>query len=270
MGLDLKEVATDIVVGALGGAAGNVVGQPFDVIKTRMQVQASPARSLVAHCKELVAEYGVLGFFRGLTPPLAGAAFYQATCFASYNAGLRLYEWGWRAASDEDMSKVVAAGVFSGVVTVLVTTPMEVFKIALQVKQTKSRSGDFVAMLRSGAVHPYKGCLAVLARDAPTTGFYFYVYEKLTRQYGFDEFTAGGAAGAGAWTLAIPADVVKTKVQASPAHLPVGECVRGIYAARGWRGFFAGGLPIVLRAFPVNAVAFKVYHDGKRMSAECW
>ncbi|KAG8972227.1 hypothetical protein FRB90_010284 [Tulasnella sp. 427] len=45
----------------------------------------------------------------------------------------------------------------------------------------------------------------------------------------------------------------------------VAEVARTIYRTHGWRGFYAGFTPIILRAFPVNAAAYSVYEGIMRL-----
>lgn len=81
---------------------------------------------------------------------------------------------------------------------------------------------------------------------------------------------AGGLAGFGSWSLAVPADVVKSRIQSrvtqpslgagSPGRaMGVGECMRLIYAEAGIAGFFTGWTVTVCRSVPVNAITLVVY-----------
>lgn len=83
-----------------------------------------------------------------------------------------------------------------------------------------------------------------------------------------ESFLTGGIAGIGAWMFAYPQDVVKTKLQVQATKyrqsrwLPDGgfvDCWRSIYRNEGYRGFFAGITPCMLRAFIANAFMIVVY-----------
>ena len=45
----------------------------------------------------------------------------------------------------------------------------------------------------------------------------------------------------------------------------VAAVARTIYTTLGWRGFYAGWTPIILRAFPANAAAYSVYEGTMQL-----
>lgn len=66
-------MALEFVAGALGGAAGIVVGQPFDTLKVLQQTQASGhGTSLWTTFRQSVSTNGYIGLFDGLATPLLG------------------------------------------------------------------------------------------------------------------------------------------------------------------------------------------------------
>jgi len=74
---------------------------------------------------------------------------------------------------------------------------------------------------------------------------------------------AGGLAGAASWATALPADVVKSNIQGAPLGSPRHSLriltVGGrILREAGFKGFFRGFVPCVIRSVPVNAVTFFV------------
>ena len=70
---------------------------------------------------------------------------------------------------------------------------------------------------------------------------------------------AGGFAGVCYWCVAFPWDVLKARMMTAPEDRPfpsLRAAAEQLYAEAGWRGFWRGFLPCVLRAFPANAAAF--------------
>jgi len=108
-----------------------------------------------------------------------------------------------------------------------------------------------------------------MIRDGPGSAVYFAVYEvtkKAMTPAGQDPSRlnlgaivfAGGMAGVGMWAIAIPPDVIKSRIQTAPEGMYRGfiDCARKTIAADGvsalWRGFW----PAMGRAFPANAATF--------------
>ena len=50
-----------------------------------------------------------------------------------------------------------------------------------------------------------------------------------------------------------------------PQYRGMRDVARAIYRTEGWRGFFAGFTPCVLRAIPANAAAFTAFEVMMRI-----
>ena len=134
----------ELLYGSLSGMAFGLVspiaGQPFDVVKTKMQADtrfltASPF-SVV---KKVVASDGVRGMYRGLLPILASTGVQKTVLFTA-NAGTR------RAVEQSGISLlneaipgsgglkpgVLIGGVASAAARTVVETPFELIKVRLQ------------------------------------------------------------------------------------------------------------------------------------------
>jgi len=97
---------------------------------------------------------------------------------------------------------------------------------------------------------------------------YFGAYELFKRQLTrlsalpapANNFLAGGCSATMMWCVAFPTDVVKNRLQAqnesAKRYRGTLDCVRQIMAADGWRGFYRGFTPCLLRSFPANGAAF--------------
>jgi solute carrier family 25 carnitine/acylcarnitine transporter 20/29 len=68
---------------------------------------------------------------------------------------------------------------------------------------------------------------------------------------------SGAAAGAAHWTISLPIDVVKSRVQADASGaLRARDAAAQLWAEGGARAFFRGLGPALLRALPANAACF--------------
>jgi len=73
----------------------------------------------------------------------------------------------------------------------------------------------------------------------------------------------GGLAGELLWLGSYPFDVVKSKMQSDGfgtgmRYQGMVDCVRQTWRGEGWRGFWKGVGPTLLRAMPVSAGTFAV------------
>ncbi|GAA5863099.1 hypothetical protein JCM3774_001420 [Rhodotorula dairenensis] len=267
------------VSGGVGGIAAVLVGQPFDLTKVRLQT-AAPGQYTGALdvVKQTLARDGVRGFYRGMGPPLAGVTPMFAVSFWGYAMGKKLVYAATpnRTSSVLSYGELAAAGFFSAIPTTLVAAPVERVKVLLQMqgqggKQLYSGPMDAVAKLyaEGGLRSIYRGTLATVARDGPGSAAYFVVYEmvkKALTPVGQDPsklslsavMVAGGSAGVAMWTLAIPPDVVKSRLQGAPEGTYKGfiDCARQTVAKDGASALFKGFGPAMARAFPANAATF--------------
>lgn len=79
---------------------------------------------------------------------------------------------------------------------------------------------------------------------------------------------AGGIGGAAFWVLMFPVDVVKSRLQtqnpfAPDRYLGMRDCTARLWREEGWRAFFRGYTPCLLRSVPANCVTFLVFEKVK-------
>jgi hypothetical protein len=133
-----------------------------------------------------------------------------------------------------------------------------------------------------------RGTAATAAREIPGNAIFFTVYEltqawfprwardaekkqtdgetaaaasaasRFWLQEALAAVTCGGTAGSVFWAVMLPVDYAKTRYQiAHPGDrddAPLLRLMRRTYSERGARGLYAGVGPVLLRAFPTNAV----------------
>jgi len=203
--------------------------------------------------------------------------------FASYNFFLRLQCQG--SIRDASITQIALAGVGSGIVSAVVTTPTELIKIRQQQCTSSSTARGVVAKIikTGGFVGLYRGAGATALRDCGY-GAYFASYEATARALstpgdsrvgGWPVLVSGGVAGVVGWSATFPIDVVKTRVQgtgpgitaAAVAPLTPGanpyrttwSTIVNSYRAEGIPVFFRGLAATLIRAVPVNMVTFGVF-----------
>ncbi|KAH8835730.1 mitochondrial carrier [Flagelloscypha sp. PMI_526] len=190
------------------------------------------------------------------------------------------------------------AGLFAGCTSSLLATPMELLKVNLQIQQQASVAdrqfkGPIDVARRivrtEGPLGLWRGFTGSLAQRCAFFWMFFGV-EGFMRGFShlsnYDiharrltdyvspplaNFFAGGFASFAFWITAIAPDTVKNRMMSWPYPNPYSTIqastrrptfigvARQIYTTDGYRGFFRGLGPCLLRAFPVNACAYFVY-----------
>lgn len=90
---------------------------------------------------------------------------------------------------------------------------------------------------------------------------------KLEMSTASANFWSGGLGSFAFWGVSIPADNLKNRIMGAPLdakYTPLRTIAADILRYEGLGGFYRGFVPIVLRAFPVNAAAFLVYESLMR------
>lgn len=130
--------------GGFGGVSAVLVGQPFDLTKTRLQTAAAGTYTggLDVVRKTLKAD-GIRGLYRGMGPPLVGVTPIFALSFWSYDTGKKIVYKFTPDRTNPKLSygELAFAGAFSAVPTTLVAGPAERVKVLLQVRRRDDNAG---------------------------------------------------------------------------------------------------------------------------------
>jgi len=246
----------------------------------RLQTQSStnPIYSGAADCvKQTVAKEGPRALYKGMFAPLMASSPIFALSFVGFGLGKKLQQ----SHPDEAVGplKLAAAGCLSGLMTTIIMAPAERAKCLLQVQAANSGQAakykgltDVVLSLyREGGLRSiFRGSAATAARDVPASAAYFASYELIQRGLQGPDRTqlsiwstlfAGGMAGICNWLVAIPMDVVKSRLQAAPEGRYTGaiDVLKQLLKNEGPVALYKGCVPILLRSFPANAACFMGY-----------
>ncbi|XP_033647117.1 mitochondrial basic amino acids transporter-like [Asterias rubens] len=277
-------MASDFIAGCVGGAAGVLVGQPFDTVKVRLQAQtlATKRYNGVAHCFVKIARQETMfGFFKGMASPLAGLAFINTIVFGVQGNMMRQIE-------NQTPFSHFCCGAVSGSIQSVIAGPMELAKIRMQMEgigedkqhQTKTHYKGSIDAIRKiyhqeGIRGCYRGFTLTLLRDTPGFATYFMSYDILCRRIADVSkdneigigglLMAGGLSGMISWCVSFAADVMKTRIQADGIEGPQScqytgtiDMIKKSYHSEGITVFAKGLGASLLRAFPVNAATFTV------------
>ncbi|XP_054464423.1 mitochondrial carnitine/acylcarnitine carrier protein [Anoplopoma fimbria] len=287
----------NFLAGGVAGACLLLAGHPLDTIKVRLQTQpkVSSARYVIYSgtydCfRKTISKEGVLGLYRGMGAPLAGAAPMMAISFFGFGLGKKLLQ------TDPNKpltyTQIFLSGCLAGVFTTVIVAPGERIKCLLQVQASRGESkyaGPVDCAVRlykeQGIRSLYKGTVLTLIRDVPSNGLYFLTYECLKNlmtpegqgsQLSTPKILlAGGIAGILNWTIALPPDVLKSNFQtaADGKYRGIVDVLRTLLREEGPRGLYKGFNAVFLRAFPANAacfLGFEVALKGLNILAPSW
>ena len=264
-------------------------GQPFDIVKVRLQTTTQYPSALSA-ARSILANEGATAFYKGTLTPLLGIGACVSIQFGAFHAARRWFED--RNASHSrplqlSYSQYYAAGAFAGVANSVISGPIEHVRIRLQTqphgadKRLYSGPLDCVRKLASPAYGGgllrglYRGEAVTVLREAQAYGVWFLTFEWLMNGDAARNAIAradiptwkvafyGGLAGEALWLASYPFDVVKSKMQtdgfgSQQRYRSMRDAFAQTWRAEGMRGFWKGLAPTLLRAMPVSAGTFAV------------
>jgi solute carrier family 25 aspartate/glutamate transporter 12/13 len=283
---------------AVASALGVVAMYPLDMVKTRLMnmrlsVDGKRMYSSAVDClKQALRGEGVAGLYRGLLPQLLGVAPEKAIKLQVNDLLRRAFssnDTDGGSSSKLHLSLEVLAGACAGACQLLVTNPMEIVKIRLQMEGETSHlfrakgltpptAQTMMGVVRDlGFPGVYRGASACLLRDIPFSAIYFPAYtackEFLVEQKGVtaratpaDLLLAGTLAAVPAALLTTPADVIKTRLQVvnrpgETTYTGISDCFRKIYSSEGLAGLFRGSTVRVLRIAPQFGISLLAYEQ---------
>uniref|UniRef100_A0A4W4F842 Uncharacterized protein n=1 Tax=Electrophorus electricus TaxID=8005 RepID=A0A4W4F842_ELEEL len=272
----------NFVAGGAGGACLLFAGHPLDTIKVRLQTQPKASCSQYVlytgtyDCfRKTVSREGVLGLYKGMGAPLAGAAPMMAISFFGFGLGKQLLQ----SNPTLPYTQIYLSGMLAGVFTTVIVAPGERIKCLLQVQSTSGQlkyAGPVDCAVKlykeQGIRSLYKGTVLTLIRDVPSSGLYFLTYEYLKNILTPEGesvhklstpriLLAGGTAGILNWMVALPPDVLKSNFQtaADGRYKGLVDVLRVLLWKEGAGALYKGLSAVMLRAFPANAACFLGY-----------
>ncbi|KAI5921926.1 mitochondrial carrier domain-containing protein [Camillea tinctor] len=287
------DTAKDLFAGAVGGIAQVLIGQPFDIVKVRLQTTTQYPSALEA-ATSIYKHEGALAFYKGTLTPLLGIGACVSVQFGAFGYARRWFESAnaLSAPSSPSLSygQYYASGAFAGVANSVISGPIEHVRIRLQAQphgagRLYAGPLDCVRKLsaQGGGILPglYRGEAVTVLREAQAYGVWFLAFEWMMNADAarnrverrdvpaYKVAFYGGLAGEALWLGSYPFDVVKSKMQtdgfgADMRYRSMRDCFAQTWRAEGMRGFWKGLGPTLLRAMPVSAGTFAVVEATMR------
>ncbi|XP_071282968.1 mitochondrial 2-oxodicarboxylate carrier isoform X2 [Agelaius tricolor] len=256
---------------------------PLDVVKTRFQIQRGKTdptsyKSLGDCFRTIFQREGLLGFYKGILPPILAETPKRAVKFFTFEQYKKLLGY----ASLQPGLAFAVAGLGSGLTEAVVVNPFEVVKVTLQTNQNAftEQPSSFVQaqqIIKTGGLGFQglnKGLTATLGRHGVFNmvyfGFYFNVKNILPVNKDpnlefLRKFGIGLVSGTIASIINIPFDVAKSRIQGPqpvPGEIKYRTCFKTmatVYKEEGFLALYKGLLPKIMRLGPGGAVMLLVY-----------
>jgi hypothetical protein len=268
-------IKVKLPVGAVAGMFGTTCMFPFDIVKTRLQ--AGAAGGPIAVARGIIQTGGFGSLYKGLLPNLV--------CVGPEKAIKLVVNEKLRDILERDDGSIslpneIIAGGTAGTFQAIVTVPMELTKIQMQLQDTKPVAerqtlGQVLKLL--GAEGPkgfYRGTAATLLRDIPYSVIFFPGYaniRKLTadaqgNNSKLSNLFSGTVAGAIAAGLVTPCDTIKTNLQkqgGAAEYVNIKTCYTKLKAKGGWSGLFKGTVPRMMVVGPLFGITLMSFEYMK-------
>jgi len=294
----MSNTVKDLTAGTVGGIAQVLVGQPFDIVKVRMQTAPKGTYRGMVHCAGgILKNEGPLAFYKGTLTPLLGigvcvsiqfgALEYAKRIFASQNLAVGQ---GGEDGKTLTSQQLFISGVFAGLSNGVVSGPVEHIRIRLQTQSNTNPlyKGPWDAITKiygqRGIAGIYKGQAVTFLREATGYGMYFLTYEKLVQwemaKKGIrrdqinpaNSIMYGAAAGYALWAVIYPTDMIKSRMQTdgfTPAtgqkYASTLDCVRTVWRTEGIGAFTRGLGPTLIRSPFANGATFLGFEMAMRV-----
>ena len=283
----------DFVAGWCAGAAGVVLVQPVDTLLTRYQAGLQPN----VWSKTTIAKTSPQSLYRGAWPMIWTVPLQNMLLMGGYGLGQSYYESQHNATEQHNFAQkytsIFVCGSLGGVTQSFLMSPVELVKIQRQCVPQMASAGTAAASLTSPTTAsasltvwkvPARGLGATLLRDGIPHGVWFVSYQwckDIMEQQHPERFgpvatslTSGAVAATIAWAVGYPADLVKTRIQATTtttgSDQGILETTRQIIRETGsWRGLYKGFGWKLVRAIPASMVGFGVYEMVKQQVLDC-
>jgi hypothetical protein len=245
-------IDSSLIAGIFSGGIQVFFGQPFDLIKTRIQSNGFNNRSYIHIIKNIYFNEGIFGFYKGVRAPLLSNCIINGIMFHSnhyINKNIL-----------KDNNNHFYSGAISGFISSFVISPFELVKNRIQIESKYNKKYSTVLLEIYKKKIFWKGLTPTIIREIPACSIYFgsHLYFKNHLNFYLNDnlssFISGGLAGMSCWFFTYPFDTIKTKIQTSN-NLTVYDILKKYK----FKNYFNGISIVLYRAAIANSITFLVY-----------
>ncbi|XP_031276732.1 calcium-dependent mitochondrial ATP-magnesium/phosphate carrier protein 2-like [Pistacia vera] len=276
-----------LIAGGVAGATSRTATAPLDRLKVVLQVQTAKAQIMPA-VRAIWREGGISGFFRGnglnvmKVAPESAIRFYIYEMVKNFIADAK----GIDHKESVGAAGRLFAGGLAGAVAQTAIYPMDLVKTRLQtyvcedgkVPNLRAMSRDI--WVQEGPRAFFRGLVPSLIGIIPYAGIDLAAYETfkdMSKKYILHEREPGPLVQLGCGTLSgalgatcvYPLQVVRTRMQAQRANTGtayngMSDVFKRTFQHEGFRGFYKGLFPNMLKVVPSASITYMVYEAMKK------
>ncbi|GAA5940787.1 hypothetical protein JCM1841_004718 [Sporobolomyces salmonicolor] len=248
------------------------------------------AGSLAAAMRAVYSQGGIKAFWTGNMLNVIKIFPESAIKFLSYESAKRVFAQHWDCVPDQTLisnsSRFVAGGI-GGVISQFCIYPIESLKTRVMSSTGGAQRGNALIlqtardMWRQGRFRFFfRGLPAGLIGVFPYAAIDMSTFEGIKISYtkwageepGIMGSLAFGAVSGGVGASSVyPLNLVRTRLQAqgTPAHpqtyIGIRDAAMKCYQREGWRGFYKGLTPTLVKVVPAVAISYAVYDTSKKI-----
>lgn len=270
-----SKVASHFGTSGAAVAAATGITHPLDVLKVRLQMQLvgerGPLSGMGQTFVQVVRKEGPRSLYLGLTPALTRSVLYGGLRLGLYEPSKHFCELAFESTN---IFMKIASGAVSGAFATLLTNPMEVLKVRLQMNHNVQRGaiGELRKIAaKEGIAALWKGVGPAMARAGALTASQLATYDEFKQvlrkwtslEEGFYlHLISSTVAGSVSTLITAPMDMVKTRLMLQRESMRDGAYKNGFHCAykvlitEGPRGLYKGGFAIFARLGPQTTITF--------------
>ncbi|KAM7308827.1 mitochondrial folate transporter/carrier [Ixodes scapularis] len=283
-----------LIAGVTGGVASTLAVHPFDLLKIRLAVNdgivsSRPQyRGFLHAIRTIFKEEGLIGFYRGVSPNCLGAGASWGLYFFFYNAIKT--QMSQRSSSTQlGPGQHMLAAAEAGVVTLLMTNPIWVVKTRMCLQYSTVKLPDslrYTSMMDAfskifrhegvrglyrgfvpGVFGVSHGALQFMAYEEMKKFYVQFYKDNALKQLGTLEYLVFAALSKlFATTVTYPYQVLRARLQDQHnQYSGVVDCIVRTWRFEGYKGFYKGLVPNILRVTPATAITFVVYENVSKL-----
>lgn len=245
-------IDSSLLAGIFSGGIQVLFGQPFDLIKTRIQSNGFSNNSYKKIIKNIYHNEGFIGFYKGVRAPLISNCIINGVMFHS-NFYINKHIL-------KNNTNHFYSGAISGLISSFIISPFELIKNRIQIENNYNKKYSTVIFEIYKKKIFWKGLFPTITREIPACSIYFgshfYFKNKFNKYFCKDisSFLSGGISGMACWFFTYPFDTIKTKIQTSN-NLKVIDIIKNTSI----KSYFNGIGIVLFRAAIANSITFYVY-----------